>query len=127
MMAVLLRKFATKDTIDTAKKIVNTLAKSVLIDAELQKYCPSMIVAGLYSASFKIQKRSKNINWAWKRILVELFGKDAVSHMEHFGKYIVLRQYRIYCKYGKGCQNYVYDGTDLYQNDFLVSQANDFK
>ena len=84
--------------------MVSELAKSALIDAELLRYSQSLIAAGLYSASFEIYKYtepgdSKSLGQLIEKIVDELFGSRANKLIASFGRYIVLRQQKIYHKY----------------------------
>ena len=84
--------------------MVSELAKSALIDAELLKYSQSLIAVGLYSASFEIYKYtepgdSKSLGQLLEKIVDELFGSRANKLIASFGRYIVLRQQKIYHKY----------------------------
>lgn len=49
----------------------------------------------------------------WERIMLEIFGDQAPPHIDNFGRYIVLRQKRIYKVFGnvEGCINQIYVGS----------------
>lgn len=55
--------------------------------------------------SFKYPNNSANLpvlthlylcNVAWESMVAKLFGLDALEHIDNFGRYLVLRQQRIY-------------------------------
>lgn len=84
------------------------LAKCLLIDTELHKYRPSLVIAGLFSAAMEFKMHEMltesteldqvpkvaqlhTLCWVWQRIVVTLFESHSLSHVEKFGHYIVLR------------------------------------
>lgn len=102
------------------------LTKSVLIDAASLKYKGSLIVAALVNIGIDLQLRisfTQRLSQQplvpvlidqikiccdeWDRVLVRFFGQPGgtpsssaiVSHFENFGRYLMLRQQRIYRLY----------------------------
>ena len=120
MVAAFNEKKLQASAIELTNKVlcaVMELQKSVLIDIELAKYSPTLIVAGIFSAVIEIKlhelferagsdgsseqappstKLFKLICQLWERIIVDLFGTEAIPHVDSFGRYIFLRQKRIY-------------------------------
>ena len=85
--------------------------KSVLIDGNTLKYSASVIVASLVSGSIEVVL--KNIqnklvshklvhesilicNKVWDTIVTNIFGLSSIKYIDSFGRYLILRQQRIY-------------------------------
>ena len=93
--------------LSAVERVVNELAESVLVDAELLGYRQSLVVAGLYSAAFDIMKyklsKKKTEKYEkvtellddfyqlWNELLEELFGECAQTHIDKFGRFVILR------------------------------------
>ena len=95
--------------IDTS---LQAFARSILIDVELCRYRPSLITLGLLSVYKEIRQREmlngsldflKNTNQMLatldnflRSISKELLCSEAYHHIENFGRYVFLRQRRIF-------------------------------
>ena len=92
------------------------LSKSVLIDAHSLQFKGSIIVCSLISVSIELYIRVKLSNEAlensprepavlsqlraanecWDCIVKKLFGQSSVAHIDSFGRYLALRQQKMY-------------------------------
>lgn len=98
-----------------AESIVYDFSKSVLIDAQLMKYLPSIVVCALITASLEVLVK---VNFTedqfdpsaskppkimllqhiklccniWDQFVKMLFGPEQLEVIERFGKYIIIRQ-----------------------------------
>ena len=100
--------------LSTVEAAVRQYLNSVLVDAELHQYGQLLLVCGLFSSSLELhfqgilaQRRQGILNstmtttqlrgvcHVWDRILITLFGEGAVSKIDNFGHYILIRQRRL--------------------------------
>lgn len=110
---------------------VEDFLKASLVDAELIKYRQSMIVFSLFAAILEIKLRQMPIdpyqnfshlrafNQVFDRISLEVYGdnvmqsgqEDGLPYLDDFGRYIILRQKKIYGVFGntKSRINHLYN------------------
>lgn len=130
--------------LEDVETMVREILKSVLIDAVVHKYRPSIIIAGLFSATIEIKFHQmlsaakaaspsplntvapdilRTICQVWERIVTDFFGDKALRHIDNFGRYVVLRQQKIFKQYGNmdGCINEIYNVTSskMYDHEFF--------
>lgn len=80
--------------------------KSVLIDGNLLKYSPSILVSSLVSGSIEVVLRNilnqqvnhklyhqsiQTCNDVWDKIVSEVFGFKSIKYIDELGKYVILR------------------------------------
>ena len=109
---------------------VYDFTKSVLIDAEALKFLPSLTVAAIMSTTLEIYfshlgsesnvkpKNSRNqskdtpvlrqlliCNRVWDDLVCLIFGTESIKHLDSFGRYLVLRQQKIFTAFDSMNEN----------------------
>jgi hypothetical protein len=96
--------------------IAYDFTKSLLIDCETMRYLPSLVVCAVISTTIEIYQRvhltekalASNprarivlyemwlCNKVWDSLVQEFFGKKCLTNISHFGRYLILRQQKLY-------------------------------
>ena len=96
-----------------AESIVYDYSKSILIDAQLMRYLPSIVICAVITASLEIlikvnfpeDQGTPNITLLkhlklccniWDQFVKMLFGPGQLEVIDKFGKYIIIRQQKLY-------------------------------
>ena len=75
------------------------LAKSVVHDAELMKFRPSLVAAGVYMAVAELGDHN-TVAESLNENLKKLFGGELLAAVKDFGFYVILRQRQIFEEIG---------------------------